>query len=117
MYSPVFLQPICTSAPEKDDLKEIADTSNGGAAAHVSRNKIWKGREALKVHFMNPDELDNWKSRGEPMNFNTVLAWARVWNVPLFRDTIPYLGWTEVAEKADIRVKFARKLSVSVSEM
>ncbi len=51
------------------------------------------------------------------MNISTVLAWARVWNVPFFRDTIPYLAWTEVAEKADIRVMFSRKLSVSVSEM
>ncbi len=66
---------------------------------------------------MNPDELDGWKSRGEPMNMSTVLAWARVWNVPFFSDTIPYLSWTEVAEKADIRVIFSRKLSVYVSEM
>ncbi len=51
------------------------------------------------------------------MNISSVLAWARVWNVPFFRDTIPYLAWTEVAEKADIRVMFSRKLSVSVSEM
>ncbi len=99
------------SAP---DLKEVTGTSNGGAAAaHVSRGKIWKGREDLKVCFMNPDELDSWKSRGEPMNINTVLAWAQVWNVPFFSDTIPYLDWTVKAEKADIRVKFSSKLSFS----
>ncbi|XP_064383859.1 uncharacterized protein LOC135332881 isoform X2 [Halichondria panicea] len=99
--------PACMSPPEVDTSKEVLETSNGGAAAHVDREKIWKGRETLNVYFMNPDVLDNWKSRGEPMNFNTVLAWARVWNVSIFSDAIPSLAWREKAEKADVRVKFS----------
>ncbi len=79
--------PLCVSAP---NLHLIGS----------STPKIWEGREALKVYFMNPEELDD---------CNTVLAWARIWNVPFFRDTIPYLAWTEHAEKADIRVMFSSK--------
>ncbi len=68
---------------------------------------------------MNPDELDivNWKCRGQPMTINTVLAWARVWNVSINNDTIPYIDWTEYAKNADIRVIVSGKLSLSVSKV
>ena len=67
---------------------------------------IWKGKEVLNVCFMNPEYLSEWQCRGEPMNINTILAWARVWNlVPC--PQIPLFEVTTDKEEADIRVKFS----------
>ena len=85
----------------------MSSSQAGAAAANVDREKIWKGRQALKVHFMNPDFIDNWKCRGEPMNINNILAWARVWNIAEYPE-IPYFEIEERKNrKADIRVKFS----------
>ena len=80
----------------------------GAAAPHISKGKVWKGRKLLKVYFMNPDDIDDWgwKCRGEPMNINTIFAWARVWNFVGFKE-IPTFEFVEIASQADIRVKFS----------
>ena len=89
-----------------------------GAAAHVSKGKVWEERQSLKVHFMNPDDIMDpenaddkkwgWRCRGEPMNINTIFAWARVWNFVGFEE-IPTFEFVEIARRADIRVKFSSK--------
>ena len=64
----------------------------------------------LKVYFINPDYIDEcgWKCRGEPINVNTILAWARVWNI-LPYPTIPRFELVEDDKKVrpDIRVQFS----------
>ena len=59
----------------------------------------------LKVYFMNPEDITKVKCRGEPMSINTILAWARVWNLVPFPQ-IPLFKVTENKEEAEIRVKF-----------
>ena len=54
---------------------------------------------------MNPKDITKVKCRGESMSINTILAWARVWNLVPFPQ-IPHFEWTEDKEKADIRVNF-----------
>ena len=58
---------------------------------------------------MNPEDIEDWewKCRGEPMNVNTILAWARVWNIAQYPE-IPYFEVTEQKQEADIRVEFIR---------
>ena len=57
---------------------------------------------------MNSYELDEWgwKCRGEPLNTNTIIAWARVWNFVEFPN-IPSIEVTELREEAHIRVQFS----------
>ena len=100
---------ICTSAPEVELTGGVSTNQGGDAAASVAREKIWNGREVLKVYFMNPDDIDDWgwKCRGEPMNIYTVIACARVWNFVEYPE-IPFFDVTERVKKADIRVQFSR---------
>ncbi len=72
----------------------------------VQCEKVWKGRETLKVHFMNPKVLESW---GIGVTPEQILDWANeAWwkgedsNVPKFKPC-------EVLNKVDIRVKFAGK--------
>ena len=80
----------------------------GAAAAYVSTQKLWKGREILKVHFLNPSVLKSWTSgRGRSevsMSTSMVLEWANVWNQC---DAIPEFVEIDTAKRADIRVMFS----------
>ena len=60
------------------------------------------------VCFMNSDDIDDleWKCRGEPMDANTILAWARVWNIVPYPE-IPKFVMEDRVVKADIRVQFS----------
>ena len=122
-----LVQPICMSAPIiKKSPGVEGGALEGGSSAYANPEKIWKGRDSLKVYFMNPELLDGeytpegesksvelapWKCRGHIMNINNIISWARIWNTSFFKDTIPYLQVTELMHKADIRVKFVSKLS------
>ena len=72
--------------------------------------KVWRDRQVLRVYFMNPDDIDDleWKCRGEPLNTNTILAWAQVWNIVPYPE-IPKFEMIERASRADIRVQFSSK--------
>ena len=74
--------------------------------------KVWRDRQTLKVYFMNPDDIDDWRCRGEPMNINTIFAWARVWNIAPYPE-IPKFEMIERASRADIRVKFSSNRTFS----
>ena len=86
----------------------VSSTQTSAAAAQVRKEKIWRGRQQLKVYLMNPDDIHDWgwRCRGEPMNFKTVFAWARVWNFVGFPE-IPTFEFVEIAKRADIRVQFS----------
>ena len=62
----------------------------------------------LNVYFMNADDLDEmgWRCRGEYLNVQTILAWARVWNFIGYPE-IPMFELVERLDKSDIRVKFS----------
>ena len=101
--------PLCSSAPGvKPAGLSTSDTPQEAQAAAVATEKIWKGRQQLNVYFMNSDDIDEWgwKCRGEPMNKNTILAWARVWNFVKYPE-IPIFESNDRADKADIRVLFS----------
>ena len=89
-------------------MEGTSDTQAGAAAAHASKEKVWKGRQSLKVYFMDADGFDDlqWKCRGNPMNIETIFSWARVWNFVGFEE-IPSFEFIEIASRADIRVKFS----------
>ena len=86
----------------------MGSVSSIPAAAYVKTGKIWKGRQQLKVYFMNPHDVDEWgwRCRGEPMNISTIFAWARVWNFVEYPE-IPSIELSERADQADIRVQFS----------
>ena len=58
---------------------------------------------------MNEEKLEDWRCRGEPMTVNTIIAWARVWNV-VMHEEIPTFDLTYRAKRADIRVEFSGNL-------
>ena len=99
---------LCSSAPDIEQEGGTSGTPTGAQAASVSKKKVWGGRQQLKVYFMNPDDIDEWgwRCRGEPMNKNTILAWARVWNFSGF-PMIPLFENFDLAKNADIRVQFS----------
>ncbi|XP_064401872.1 uncharacterized protein LOC135347766 isoform X2 [Halichondria panicea] len=102
---------ICTPAPDTsadDEESDEDDTRIAGAAgAFLTKNKIWKGHEVLKVYFFNSRLLDDWKCIGETMSVNTILAWANgAWRSPLY-DDIPKFVLTEFPQTANIRVKLS----------
>ena len=56
---------------------------------------------------MYTDKIEErgWKCRGQLIDINTILAWARVWNIISYPN-IPKFEMTEKAEEADIQVQF-----------
>ena len=68
------------------------------------------------VYFMNAGDLDDWEWNcgGEPLNSSTVMAWARVWNIAPYPE-IPLFKETQIAAKADIRVKFSGTIYLMIS--
>ncbi len=82
--------------PEEETDADCVGTQ-GAAAAYVRTQKLWKGREVLKVHFLNPSVLESWKS-GHGFS----------------KKSIPEFIVTESAKKADIRVLFLGMLTSSL---
>ncbi len=101
---------MCGSAPGKDDKGLQEDSCPGAADSFIPKEKIWKGVNVLKVFFFNVEFIDNWKSKGEPMNVNTIIAWANAWQ-PWKGAGIPRFERTELVNKADIRVKFTSQFN------
>ena len=52
---------------------------------------------------MNPEDITRVKCGGEPISINTILAWARVWNLVPFPE-IPSFKVIDKKSEADIRV-------------
>lgn len=83
-----------------DDSRE-----QGAAGAWIQTKKIWGSRTILTVFFLNPSMLDTWMCGKMPMNTANVLAWAGVWNTPMY-DKIPKFEEIDSRDEADIRVEF-----------
>ena len=64
---------------------------------HMYRNKIWAGRELLKVTFLNPEVLHTWG-----ITTNNILDWAKVWDVG--NEKVPRFTQVPKPARADIRV-------------
>ncbi len=86
--------------------------SRGASGARIVHDKLWKGRQVLKVFFKNPEFIRMWKCRNEPMTTTNILAWAAIWNHPFHSDTIPTLEMTEHIDDSDIRVQFQGIISL-----
>ncbi len=69
-------------------------------------DRIWHGRSVLKVYFMNPEKLVEWKCE---TSIGTIMSWASTWTSPHYPQ-IPRFEETEDTKKADIRVKFSGDL-------
>ncbi len=69
-------------------------------------SKIWRDRSVLRVYFMNPGALHDWKCGIS--GTGTIMSWASSWNSPLF-EQIPRFEETDAVGRADIRVKFSGK--------
>ena len=65
------------------------------------RDKVWAGRQVLRVFFLNPDFVTRWG-----LTKDTIMEWAAVWHQS-DDDLIPLFQENTVAKKADIRVKFS----------
>ena len=69
------------------------------AKASVVREKLRKGRQVLKVFFMNPEVLEGWKCEGKEMTTEKIKEWAGAWKKasppPEFTETESvYVGLT-----------------------
>lgn len=65
---------------------------------YMYRSRIWKGREVLKVVFLNPEVLSQWG-----LTIGTVLDWANLWNAD-HRNKVPVFAQASNLRRADIRV-------------
>ena len=93
---------------EQTDSQNDVSRPGGAAGAWMQTGKMWGKRdETLKIHFLNPDVLedDKWMCGEGQMNVDNILAWARRWNNVAFPD-IPKFEPTDSAKKAHIRVYF-----------
>ena len=81
-----------------------APVPDGAGAAVVCPDVIWKGRQALKVHFLNPEVLTGWPLE---LTTETIIEWAngtpdrRAWGEVMQFQEIEKSG------RADIRVEFS----------
>lgn len=114
ILSPVIFQMVyCTEANCYNAHKESIENGDASrpqetAGAYVAKTKIWRGRDVLKVYFMNPDYL----SQGTyPLTLATVVSWAKTWSTSLVPN-IPKFEQTDSVENADIKVKFGGKNKV-----
>jgi len=108
--------PYCSAGPcdnSDDSLKAVVNDNSerpaGAANAYVIASKLWIGRTALKVYFMNPSELESWKVGKHPMNPDNIIGWAQEWNTALAKN-IPRFEREDSMAEADIRVRFGSKL-------
>ena len=70
-------------------------------------------RDQINVFFKNPEDIEEWRCRGQPMNINTILEWAKVWNPPVGKyKKIPQFAVTEKQNTADIRVEFSGTVAI-----
>ena len=83
----------------------------GAAAACIVKEKVWKGRQVLRVFFMNPEVLEGWKCGRKKMTTEMIMEWAGVWQQRA--PSAPQFTVTERVDKADIRVKFSGSLNLS----
>ena len=72
--------------------------------ACVVKEKLWKGRQVLKVFFMNPEVLEGWKCEGKKMTTEKIMEWAGAWKEA---SPAPEFTGTQRVDRADIRVKFS----------
>ena len=73
--------------------------------------KVWKGRQVLKVYFMNPEVLEGWKCEGKKMTTEMIMEWANAWEQA---PSAPQFKATSNVKIADIRVKFSGSLNFPV---
>ena len=105
---------FCTTDKEElehvdsaDPYKIPTDTQGAWVAPY---HLLWDVKQVpdLKVHFLNPDILDNehWKcGHAGPLTVDIILAWAAVWNS--HADHYPKISnYVAKRKKAHIRVKF-----------
>ncbi|XP_064387495.1 uncharacterized protein LOC135335838 [Halichondria panicea] len=107
------MQMFCTADDEKleqvDPSNIPTDAQGGVARLHL----LWDVEQIpeLKIHFLNPDILEDehWKcGHAGPLTVDTILAWAAVWNS--HADNYPQIAeGLATKEKAHIRVEFRRK--------
>ena len=90
----------------KGDVKtnsgDPAATPPGRAAAVVRKSKIWEGRQALKVCFLNPGLLTEWGLETE-----TIIEWANGTKDSKGWEEVMVFQKTERINNADIRVQFS----------
>ena len=82
------------------------------AAACVVKEKLWKGRQVLKVYFTNPEVLEGWECEGKTMTTDMILEWAGAWEQA---SSAPQFTVTTRVARADIRVKFSGSRSLATS--
>lgn len=105
-----FQVPFCTG-PECEDYSDSGDETagddipEGAAGAWVQTSKMWRTRDQLKVHFLNPEALEGWKIGNAPMNVDNILAWAAEWSSALAPE-IPTFVRKDTARNSDVRVSF-----------
>ena len=111
MHTAIYLQFVLCIGPPEDEpdgkVTEGSGTTNpSAAAARVVKEKLWKGRQVLKVCFMKPDDLKGCKSKeGKEMTTEMIMEWANVWSTTC--PDVPQFVINEKEAKADIRVKFS----------
>ena len=73
-------------------------------SACVVREKAWRGRQVLRVYFMNSEVLEGWKCEGEDITIEMIMEWAGAWEQA---DPAPQFAVIDKEKKADIRVMFS----------
>ena len=68
---------------------------------YMYRDKVWAGRQVLRVFFLNPEALRSWGLTTE-----IILDWAAVWQQQE-DEKIPIFQKCFAARKVDIRVGFS----------
>ena len=68
---------------------------------YMYRDKVWAGRQVLRVFFLNSGVLTGWG-----LDVDTILEWAAVWR-QTDDDRIPLFQKCTTSKKADIRVMFS----------
>ena len=110
--------PYCTKSVSIDQPENGAshDRPQGVAGAWVRISKLWKRRDVLFVHFLNPEVLEEWTVDSATMNIDNILSWAGEWNNRLVPE-IPTFEKTDSPLRADIRVRFDGKaLAITLRE-
>ncbi len=102
-----YLQTYCTDSLGEDETEALRDANQEGAGGFALETNIWTGRDALFVHFLNPEILEQkkWKCDRGVLNIDNILSWAKAWNTRKCPN-IPIFKKTDRPERADIRVKF-----------
>ena len=103
----------CTGPPEDfPDGDVVSECSPDGAGhAYIVQERLWKGRQVLRVFFMNPEVLEGWKCGRKKMTTEMIMEWVGVWQQA---SSAPQFTVTTNDTKADIRVKFSGNLKLTV---